>query len=111
LGYWVNSDGRGVQDLAQEQLVRETANQVSKVHSTRLGPAESLYNKIRSELGRELDLPTIGKNLFVDLAERISKEINISNCWVCRGTLMSEQWSWKGTGLNAYQHLLWNQCN
>jgi hypothetical protein len=50
-----------------------------------------------------LDLPTIGKNLFVDLAERIAGEPNVSNCWVCGGALMSEEWSWKGASLNAYQ--------
>jgi hypothetical protein len=64
-----------------------------------------LYNKIRSEL----DLPTTGKNLFVDLVERIAKELNVSNCLVCGGTLMSEEWTWKWNGLNAYQLLLWNQ--
>jgi hypothetical protein len=87
---------------------------VSKVLSPRPGPAAnqstgSLYNKIRSEAGRGLDLPTIGKNLFVDLAERIAKKLNVSNCWVCGDALMSEEWPWKGTGLNAYQLLLWNQ--
>jgi hypothetical protein len=47
-----------------------------------------MYNKIRSKLGRGLDLPTIGKNLFVELAERIAKELNVSICWVCGGALM-----------------------
>lgn len=37
-----------------------------------------------------------GKNLFVDLAERVSGELNVSNCWVCEGTLMAEMWPWKG---------------
>jgi hypothetical protein len=69
----------------------------------------SLHNKIRSKLGRGLDLPTIGKNLYVELEERIAKELNVSNCWVCGGALMSEEWPWKGTSLNAYQLLLWNQ--
>lgn len=27
------------------------------------------------------------KNLFVDLAERISQQLNLTNCWVCGGTL------------------------
>jgi hypothetical protein len=65
-----------------------------------------LCNEIRSELGRILDLPTIGKNLFVDIAERIVKELDVSNCLMCRGALMSEEWPWKGTNLNAYQLLL-----
>jgi hypothetical protein len=51
-----------------------------------------LYNKIRSKLGRGLDLPTMGKNHFVDLTEMITKLLNLSNCWVCGGNLMSEEW-------------------
>jgi hypothetical protein len=85
LGYWGSSDCGGVQDLAWEQLVSEIARQVSKVLSPRPGPAANqsaapLYNKIRSKLGRGLDLPTIRKYLFVDLAEMIAKELNVSNC-------------------------------
>jgi hypothetical protein len=49
-----------------------------------------LYNKIRDELGKGLDLLTIGKKFFVDLAERIAKELNISNCWVCVRTHMRD---------------------
>jgi hypothetical protein len=52
----------------------------------------SLYNKSRDKLGKGLDLLIIGKNLFVNLAERTAEELNVSNCWVCRGTLMSEEW-------------------
>jgi hypothetical protein len=34
---------------------------------------------------------TIGKNLFIDLAEKIIRELNVSNCWICGGALMSEK--------------------
>jgi hypothetical protein len=52
LGYWGSYECGGVQDIAWEQLVRETAYQMSKILSLRLvlvatqstGP---LYNKIR----------------------------------------------------------------
>jgi hypothetical protein len=58
---------------------------VSKVLSPRPGLALNqslgpLYNKIGSELDRGLDLSITGKNLFVDLAERIANELNGSNC-------------------------------
>jgi hypothetical protein len=84
---------------------------VSKVLSPRPGPAVNqsaglLYNKIRSKLGRGSALPTIGKYLFVDLVERIVKELNPSNCSVCGGTLKSKEWPWKGTGLNAYTFMV-----
>jgi hypothetical protein len=66
-----------------------------------------LYNELRSDIGRGLELLTIGKNLFIDLAEKITRELNVSNCWICGGALMSEEWPWKGSSLNAYQLLLW----
>ncbi|NWX38951.1 ENR1 protein, partial [Steatornis caripensis] len=56
----------------------------------------------------ELRLPSIGKNLFVDLAKEVSGELNITNCWVCGGLLMSEEWPWKGTSLDLLQILKWN---
>jgi hypothetical protein len=82
LGYWRRSDGGGVQDIAQKQLVREATHRVSKVLSPRLVPAPTqstgpLYNKIRGEFGKGLDLLTTGKNLFVEMAERIAKELNV----------------------------------
>jgi hypothetical protein len=43
-----------------------------------------------------LYIPRTGKNLFVDLAKRIAKELNVSKCWMCGGALVSEEWSWKG---------------
>jgi hypothetical protein len=39
----------------------------------------------------------------------MAKELNVSNCWMCWGALMSEEWCWKGTSLNAYQLFLWNR--
>ncbi|NXY47390.1 ENR1 protein, partial [Ceuthmochares aereus] len=56
----------------------------------------------------QLGFPTLGKNLFVDLAERIAKELNVSGCWVCGGSLMSEEWPWKGISLDPLQILKWN---
>lgn len=31
-----------------------------------------------------------GRNLFMDMAERISHELNITNCWICGGTKNTE---------------------
>ncbi|XP_068873801.1 endogenous retrovirus group 3 member 1 Env polyprotein-like [Aphelocoma coerulescens] len=39
------------------------------------------------------------KNLFIDLAERIGQQLNLTNCWVCGGTLESESWPWRGVSL------------
>ncbi|NXW11896.1 ENR1 protein, partial [Fregetta grallaria] len=57
---------------------------------------------------KELEFPTAGQNLFVNLAENIVQGLNATNCWVCGGPLMAEEWPWKGTGLDAYQALMWN---
>ncbi|NXW09487.1 ENR1 protein, partial [Fregetta grallaria] len=57
---------------------------------------------------KELEFPTVGQNLFVNLAEKTVKELNVTSCWVCGGPLMTEEWPWKGTGLDAYQVLMWN---
>ncbi|NXE27516.1 ENR1 protein, partial [Ardeotis kori] len=55
-----------------------------------------------------LRLSSIGKNLFVDLAERIAEELNITNCRICEGLLMSEERPWKGIRLSPLQILRWN---
>jgi hypothetical protein len=59
----------GVQNVVQEQLVRETAHCVSKVLSPTPGlsanqSAGPLYNKIRSELDKGLDFSTTEKISF-----------------------------------------------
>ncbi|NXA57992.1 ENR1 protein, partial [Mohoua ochrocephala] len=48
-----------------------------------------------------------GKNLFLDMIERISKKFNISNCWICGGTEMTEMWPWEGVSLRVQDILKW----
>ncbi|NXE17076.1 ENR1 protein, partial [Lophotis ruficrista] len=57
---------------------------------------------------KPLGLPSLGKNLFVDLAERTAGELEVTNCWVCGGLLMSEEWPWKGISLGPLQIVKWN---
>ncbi|NXB55020.1 ENR1 protein, partial [Leucopsar rothschildi] len=56
--------------------------------------------------GDELEIP-VGKNLFIDLVEKISKELNLTNCWVCGNTKMTEVWPWEGTSLGPLEILRW----
>lgn len=56
----------------------------------------------------DLEVP-IGKNLFIDLIEKISKELNFTNCWVCGSTKMTEIWPWEGIGLGPLEVLRWVQ--
>ncbi|NXB54350.1 ENR1 protein, partial [Leucopsar rothschildi] len=46
-----------------------------------------------------------GRNLFIDLDERISHEFNVSNCWICGDTRMTEIWPWEGLALNPQEIL------
>ncbi|NXI05145.1 ENR1 protein, partial [Pachycephala philippinensis] len=55
-----------------------------------------------------LQLLNPGKNLFIDLAEKISQQLNVSDCWVCGGTLRSETWPWRGSSLGPVQLLKWS---
>ncbi|NXW31148.1 ENR1 protein, partial [Phaetusa simplex] len=63
------------------------------------------------QLEEEIGLPTLGKNLFVDLGERISKELNVTNCWICGGPLMTAERPWKGSSLGPGELLKWNRTS
>ncbi|NXK01345.1 ENR1 protein, partial [Corythaixoides concolor] len=47
-------------------------------------------------------------NLFVNLVTKTAKELNVSDCWICGGPLMAEEWPWKGTSLSALDIIQWN---
>jgi hypothetical protein len=63
------SDHGGVQDLAQEQLVKETKK---KSHPNQIQwPLKApVYTYTMNKTGRGLELPAIGKNLFIDLQRK-----------------------------------------
>ncbi|NXW48533.1 ENR1 protein, partial [Nyctiprogne leucopyga] len=63
------------------------------------------------ELEEGLGLPKLGQNLFVDLGERTSRELNVNNCWICGGPLMTEEWPWKGSSLGTKELLQWNRTS
>lgn len=63
---------------------------------------------IKTPKKNEFEIPT-GKNLFIDLVERISKELNLTNCWVCGSTKMTEIWPWEGISLGPLEILKWRQ--
>ncbi|XP_072902435.1 endogenous retrovirus group 3 member 1 Env polyprotein-like [Hemitrygon akajei] len=49
--------------------------------------------------------PEMKENLFIDLATRIATSLNVSDCWVCGGPHMSEQWPWIGESLSVWELL------
>ncbi|NXF00066.1 ENR1 protein, partial [Menura novaehollandiae] len=63
------------------------------------------------QLEEDIEIPRLGKNLFVDLGERISEELNVTNCWICGGALTTEEWPWKGSSLGPVELLKWNRTN
>ncbi|NWI06740.1 ENR1 protein, partial [Tichodroma muraria] len=63
------------------------------------------------QIENEIEIPRLGNNLFVVLGERISKELSITSCWVCREVLMSEEWPWKGSSLGPLELFKWNRTN
>ena len=46
-----------------------------------------------------------GKNLFLDLVEKISHEWNITDCWICGDSWMAEVWPWEGIALTPQETL------
>ncbi|XP_053147676.1 endogenous retrovirus group 3 member 1 Env polyprotein-like [Hemicordylus capensis] len=59
-------------------------------------PTEHLvHTTFWKEMGTVMEVPAVTKNLFVDLAERVSLSLSVTNCYVCAGTKMGEQWPWE----------------
>uniref|UniRef100_A0A803WEK1 Envelope protein n=1 Tax=Ficedula albicollis TaxID=59894 RepID=A0A803WEK1_FICAL len=52
-----------------------------------------------------------GTNLFIELIEKISHELNITNCYVCGSTQTADIWPWEGISLTPLDILRWKQAN
>jgi hypothetical protein len=44
------------------------------------------------------------KNLFLTLAESIAQTLNVTSCYVCRGTNMGDHWPWESRELDPQVH-------
>lgn len=51
------------------------------------------------EMHKTIELPPPARNIFIDLAEHIAMELTVTNCYVCGGTNMREQWPWEARQL------------
>ncbi|NXM15067.1 ENR1 protein, partial [Ploceus nigricollis] len=61
---------------------------------------------LKRQRGREGRI--YGKNLFIDMIEKITKEFNLTDCWVCEGgTHLSEIWPWDSISLGPLDILQW----
>uniref|UniRef100_A0A8C3TPZ6 Integrase catalytic domain-containing protein n=1 Tax=Catharus ustulatus TaxID=91951 RepID=A0A8C3TPZ6_CATUS len=63
---------------------------------------------VKTQERDDLDTP-LRKNLFIDLVEKISKELNLTDCWVCGNTQMTDIWPWEGISLSPLEILRWEQ--
>ena len=59
----------------------------------------SFYNEI--ETGVKYEIPTVTKNLFINVAENIAKSLNVTNCYVCGRTNQGERWPWEAMESDA----------
>uniref|UniRef100_A0A8B9FWI5 Uncharacterized protein n=1 Tax=Amazona collaria TaxID=241587 RepID=A0A8B9FWI5_9PSIT len=57
------------------------------------------YHEIKT--GVKYEIPTVAKNLFINLAENIAKSLNVTNCYVCGGTNQGERWPWEAIESNG----------
>ncbi|NWR25724.1 ENR1 protein, partial [Emberiza fucata] len=44
---------------------------------------------------------------FIDMVEKITEEFNLTDCWVCGGTHLSEIWPWDGISLGPLDIFKW----
>ena len=65
----------------------------------------TFYHEI--ETGVKYEIPTVAKNLFVNLAENIAKSLNVTNCYVCGGTNQGERWPWEAMESNISNPQIW----
>jgi hypothetical protein len=59
----------------------------------------SFYEAIRSEF----PISTKAKNLFLSLAESIAQTLNVTSCYVCRGTNIGDHWPWEARQLDPQE--------
>ena len=43
------------------------------------------------------------KNLFLRIVDGIAHSLNVTSCYVCRGTLVGDRWLWEATELIPIQ--------
>lgn len=69
-----------------------------KIQKERVGSTSHsmpLFPSFYAEIEKNVILPAPTRNLFLDLAEYIAHILNVTDCWVCEGTNLGEQWPWE----------------
>ncbi|XP_034293470.1 endogenous retrovirus group 3 member 1 Env polyprotein-like [Pantherophis guttatus] len=60
----------------------------------------TVFHSFYEEMETKMNIPSVTKNLFIDLAERIVSSLNVTNCYVCGGANVGEQWPWESREVN-----------
>lgn len=100
------------------QLVKEYLDKEKEILVKRLQEKEviqpaptkrpQLYASLYKEIQKQIEIPELGGNLFVDLATRIAHTLDVKDCWVCGGPLMSSRWPWRGSTVEVWDLFEWN---
>lgn len=75
----------------------------------------TIFHSFYEEMEKNVQIPSITTNLFIDLAERIASSLNVTNCYVCGGTNMGERWPWEAREIKlatlSQMNLTWSSVD
>ncbi|XP_072449074.1 endogenous retrovirus group 3 member 1 Env polyprotein-like [Chiloscyllium punctatum] len=100
-------------DRVKEAKIQNTDRGLGKEQDRQGTVVLSKVSSVYEEVEQKIELPDVTQNLFIDLTSRIATVLNVSNCWVCGGPHMSEQWPWTGQSLDIWELLqtTWTHVN
>jgi hypothetical protein len=59
-----------------------------------------IFHSFYEEMTDKFPISVTTKNLFLILAESIAQTLNVTSCYVCRGTNMGDHWPWEAKELD-----------
>lgn len=90
--------GLGIDGTGSDPLAYITIKQEKMVNKTEI--KWSVYDTL-ANAGKAQIVSDKARNLFIEFAETVAKTIGVSNCFVCGGTNMGEQWPWEAIEASA----------
>lgn len=95
--------------MVKEEIIKNvTRHLIEQGRQREQDVHNNIYIDMRKRMSEELGFSSVGQNLFVNLATKIVKELNVTNCWICGGPLMMEEWPLGDMGLSAFDVIRWN---
>ena len=90
--------GFGIDGTGQDPKTYLTIDQTEITNKTEI--KWSVYDTL-AKAGRTPIVSEKARNLFLEFAESVAKTLGVSNCFVCGGTNMGEQWPWEAIEASA----------